>query len=66
MKQLGVKHPDKQVNQIGDLMDCLGANQTDVVRAAMHLGMQQLKELAARDKGAAQELLAVTAFKVLQ
>lgn len=66
MKQLGVKHPDKQVNQIGDLMDCLGANQTDVVRAAMYLGMQQLKELAARDKVAAQELLAVTAFKVLQ
>lgn len=47
-------------------MDCLGANQTDVVRSAMYLGMQQLRELASRDKEAAQELLAVTAFKVMQ
>lgn len=66
MKQLGVKHPDKQVLEVSDLMDCLGANQTDVVRAAMYLGMQQLKELAARDKASAQELLAVTAFRVMQ
>lgn len=66
MKQLGVKHPNKQINQIADLMDCLGSNQTDTVRVAMYLGMQQLKELAARDKEAAQELLAVTAFKVMQ
>lgn len=66
MKQLGVKHPKKQIIQIGDLMDCLGANQTDVVRSAMYLGMQQLKELASRDKEAAQELLAITAFKVMQ
>ena len=66
MKQLGVKHPEKQINQVNDLMDCLGSNQTDTVRVAMYLGMQQLKELAARDKEAAQELLAVTAFKVMQ
>lgn len=66
MKQLGVKHPEKQVLQIGDLMDSLGAKQSEVVRAAMHLGLQQIKELAARDNESAQELVAVTSFKVMQ
>ena len=66
MKQLGVKHPEKQILQVADLMECLGSNQTDTVRAAMYLGMQQLKDLASRDKEKAQELLAFTAFKVMQ
>lgn len=66
MKQLGVKHPDSQILQVSDLMDCLGSNQTDTVRAALYLGMQQLKELAARDKESAQELLAITAYRVKQ
>ena len=66
MKQLGVRHPEKQILQVLDLMECLGANQTDTVRAAMYLGMQQLKELASRDKEAAQDLLAKTAFRAMQ
>ena len=66
MKQIGVQHPEKQLLQISDLMDCLGAKQSDLVRAAMHLGLQQIREVAARDKGAAQELVAFTAFKVMQ
>lgn len=66
MKQLGVKYPEKQILQVADLMDCLGSNQTDTVRVAMYLGIQQLKELASRDKERAQELLATTAFKVMQ
>lgn len=66
MKQLPVRFNDKQVLQIGDLVDCLGASTTDVSRVALALGIQQLKELAARDKESAQELLAVTAFKVMQ
>ncbi len=66
MKQLPVRFNNKQVLQVSDLVECLGASTTDVSRVALALGMQQLKELAARDKAAAQELLAVTAFKVMQ
>lgn len=66
MKQLGVKHSPTQINQILDLMNCLGSCQSDTVRAALYLGMQQLKELSARDKESAQELLAVTSFKSMQ
>lgn len=66
MKQIGVQHPEKQLLQISDLMDCLGAKQSDLVRAAMYLGLKQIREVAARDKESAQELLATTAFKVMQ
>ncbi|AUR84362.1 hypothetical protein NVP1054O_58 [Vibrio phage 1.054.O._10N.261.52.A1] len=66
MKQLPVRFNEKQTLQIGDLVECLGSTTTDVSRVALALGMQQLKELAARDKESAQELLAVTAFKVMQ
>lgn len=65
MKQLPVRFNDKQTLQLSDLVDCLGTTTTDTARAAMALGMQQLKELAARDKDSARELLAVTAFKVM-
>ena len=66
MKPLNVRFPEKQLLQIGDLMDCLGINQTDVSRAAMALGLQQIKELAARDNDSAVELVAVTAVRVKQ
>ena len=66
MKPLNVRFPEKQLLQIGDLMDCLGINQTDVSRAAMALGLQQIKELAARDNNSAVELVAVTAVRVKQ
>lgn len=66
MKQIGVQYPDGQILQLNDLMSCLGAKQSDIARAAMYLGMQQIKELAARDKTSAQELVAITAFKVMQ
>lgn len=66
MKPLNVRFPDKQVLQIGELMDCLGMNQTDVSRAAMALGLQQIRELAARDNQSAVELVAVEAVRAKQ
>lgn len=66
MKPLNVRFPDKQLLQIGDLMECLGINQTDVSRAALALGLQQIKELSARNVESAVELVAVTAVKVKQ
>jgi hypothetical protein len=66
MKQIGVKHPEKQILQVSDLTDCLGVSQSDLVRTALSLGMNQIKELAARDKEKAQERVAITAFRVMQ
>ncbi len=66
MKPLNVRFPDKQVLQISDLMDCLGMNQTDVSRAALALGLQQIRELASRDNQSAVELVAVEAVRAKQ
>lgn len=66
MKPLNVRFPDKQVLQISDLMDCLGMNQTDVSRAALALGLQQIREIAARSNKSAVELVAVEAVRAKQ
>ena len=66
MKQLPVRFNDKQFAQLGDLVDVLGSTPTDTARAALALGMQQIKELAARDINSAQELVVMTAYKVQQ
>lgn len=66
MKPLNVRFPDKQVLQIGDLTECLGLTQTDISRAALALGIQQIKELSARSVDSAVELVAITAVKAKQ
>lgn len=63
MKKIEVLYSDSQQLKLSDLMCLLGANKTAMARAAMYLGLQQIQELAARDKESAQELVAVTSFK---
>lgn len=66
MKKIEVLYSDTQQLALSGLMDSLGSNKTDMARAAMYLGLQQLKELASRNKESAQELVAVTAYKAKQ
>ena len=66
MKQLPVRFNNKQTNQLSDLVEMLGSSTTDTARAALALGMQQIKELAARNTESAQELVAINAFKAMQ
>lgn len=66
MKQLPVRFNDKQTAQLADLVECLGTSTTDTARAALALGMQQIKELASRNSESAQELVAINAFKAMQ
>lgn len=66
MKKIEVLYSDSQQLQLSDIMDALGSTKTDTARAAMYLGLQQIKELASRNKESAQELVAVTAFKAKQ
>lgn len=63
MKKLEILFGQNQHLSISDLMDALGANKSEVSRAAMQLGLMQIKELAARNPGAAQELIAMNDFK---
>lgn len=66
MEKLPVRFPTKQTLSIADLMACLGTNQSDMARAAMELGLNQIKELAARNKKSAQELVVMSAYKAKQ
>lgn len=66
MKKIEVLYSDTQQLKLSDLMDALGSNKTDMARAAMWLGLNQIQELAARDINSAQELVAVTAYKAKQ
>lgn len=66
MKKIEVLYSDSQQLKLLDLMDAIGCNKTDLARAAMYLGMNQIQELAARNNVSAQELVAFTAFKAKQ
>lgn len=66
MKPLDIRFSDTQRNQVKDLAEVIGTANSDIGRAAMALGMQQIKELAARNLESAQELVAIQAFKAKQ
>jgi len=66
MEKLPVRFPEKHVLGISDLMDSLGSNQSDMARAAMELGLMQIKELAARNVESAQQLVAISSYKAKQ
>lgn len=66
MKKIEVLYSESQRLKLEDLMDALGIKKTEMARAAMYLGLNQIQEIAARDKGAAQELVSFTAFKAKQ
>ena len=66
MKPLNIRFSETQQLQVSDLSDAIGTTQSDIARAALALGMQQIKELASRKLDSAQELVAIQAFKAKQ
>lgn len=66
MKKLEILFSNKQHLNISDLIDSLGASKSELGRAAMELGLMQIKELASRNVTSAQELIAMNDFKARQ
>ena len=66
MKPLNIRFSETQQLQVSDLSEAIGTTQSDIARAALALGMQQIKELASRKLDSAQELVAIQAFKAKQ
>ena len=66
MKPLNIRFSETQQIQVSDLSEAIGTTQSDIARAALALGMQQIKELASRKLDSAQELVAIQAFKAKQ
>ena len=59
MKTLGVKFSDTQVLKIKDLSEVVGINASQLSRAAMLLGVNQIRALAARDLDKAIDLVLI-------
>lgn len=66
MKKLEILFTNKQHLNIDDLMNSLGVNKSQLGRAAMELGLQQIKELASRNVESAQQVVAMSDFKSKQ
>lgn len=58
-----ILYKEKQNLSSRDLSDCLEIDQMSILISAVELGLMQIKELAARDKEKAQELVAMNDFK---
>lgn len=63
MKKINVRFSEVQQLQISDVSEVTGANFSDVARAAMYLGMLQIRALASTDTEKAAELVAINNFK---
>lgn len=66
MKKLEILFTSKQHLSIDDLMCTLGSNKSQLARAAMEIGLNQIKEISARNVESAQELVAMSDFKSKQ
>ncbi len=63
VNKLNVRFSEIQKMQLNDVSSAVGAKLSDVARAAMYLGMLQIKALAANDTEKAGELIAINNFK---
>ena len=63
MKQLGAQFGQVQHLQISDLSCALGLSKSDIARAALSLGLSQIRVLAAKDLDKARSLTAVSSAK---
>lgn len=63
MEKLNVRFSETQKLKIDDTAESLEMNSSDIARAAMYLGIQQLLALASADQSKAQELIAISNFR---
>ena len=63
MKVLNVRFSDVAHLTIDDMTAVTGANVSEIARAAMYIGLMEIKALAARDVARAQEFVAINNLK---
>jgi hypothetical protein len=66
MKQIGVLFGDTQPLKAADLSEVVGLNKSDVIRAALHIGMAKIEIVAARSVQDAKDLIVVEDAKCRQ
>ncbi len=63
MKMLGVKFSDTQHLSIDDVAKLLGMNKTDISRAALYIGLNEIKAIASADVDRGIEFASLNAVK---
>ena len=63
MKQIGYRMPATQDLIVRDLSENICCKRSELLRAALHIGLNEIKMMAARDRIKAQELVAINALR---
>ena len=66
MTPLNVRFPDKQKLQITDLSDVIDINTSTIARAALQIGLEQIREAASKDTGKASNVCMIKALEAMQ
>ena len=63
MKILGVTFSDSQQMKIGEIADLLGLSKSDVARAALYVGLNEVLAIASKDLDRGIEFASLNAVK---
>lgn len=63
MKMLGVKFSESQHLQMDDISTELGMSKTDIARAALYIGLNEIKAIASKDTDRGIEFASLNAVK---
>lgn len=63
MKQLNVRFSDTQALKVSDISELLNMSSSDVARAAMYIGLNEIMALASKDTDRGIEFTSLNAVK---
>ena len=63
MKMLGVKFSDSQHLKLADVATMLGMSKTDIARAALYIGLNEIVSLSSKDVDRGIEFASLNAVK---
>lgn len=63
MKMLGVKFSDTQHLKLDDVAELLGMSKTDIARAALYIGLNEILAIASKDADRGIEFASLNAVK---
>lgn len=63
MKMLGVKFSDSQHLKLDDIATMLGMSKTDIARAALYIGLNEILSLSSKDVDRGIEFASLNAVK---
>ena len=63
MKMLGVKFSESQLLKVSEISELLGMNKTDIARAALYIGVNEILSMSSKDLDRGIEFASLNAVK---